>query len=106
MQLHSNIPTKFLFIPKVFSVQTVWRIKAVNRAIRELKAMGFKVIHYDLKPNGDVFGPLIQVKPLDFSATRQLKNRSQNYHYRIISSSEKDCYVNFDDITVWWKELS
>lgn len=106
MQLNSHIPTKFLFVPKVFSEHMIWRIKAVNRAIRELKAIGFKVIGYDLEPNGAVFGPRIQVAPIDLSATRQLKNRSQSYNYKIISSSEKHCYVYFDDITVWWKELS
>ena len=91
--------------PKVFSEQMVWRIKAVNRAIRDMKEMGYQPIDYDLEPN-DMYGVRVQIRFLGSSFMRLLKDRSQRYEYDISNSKEKRCYVYFDDIVVWWKELS
>ena len=101
----SNTVQKNTFIPKVFSEQMIWRIKAVNRALRELKAMGYIPVDYDLEPD-DQYGTRVHVKFMGSSFMRRLKDRSLRYEYDISNKTEKRCYVYFDDIVVWWKELS
>lgn len=98
----SPVIHKNTFVPKVLSERMIWRIKAVNRALRELKSIGYTPIDYDLED--DLHGTRVQVKFMGSSIMKRLKDRSLRYEYDLSRGEEKRCYVFFDDITVWWRE--
>lgn len=91
------------FKPRVLSENLVSRLTAVNRAVRRLKAMGYRVIYQELEP---VVGclPRIQIERRSDISIADLLDHSSVRNW-IMSGGKKLGYALFMDIAVWWEEI-